>query len=360
MIYYDEEGQFHKLHVPFTLGQEPLTLNSKGEIKNIFTVNNKSFHPALLGLKSLSKFLAQHIYKETNENATINPSVIEQALILSAHADKDTNKIIQPHIERMFAIDIIEQLINQKPSEFLLGFFNAVKFTTEAGKTHPQQNEIRALIAANVIPAFEKLPDNQVRTTAFIDFVQHISKITTNHNAYMSWSGDHRLVQVALDHARSLDNLRIIIEKMDVNIPLEKKEPAQPIDPRIFLTLSTMPAVLLAGAISYISEAQTHAIISLDASRRVIRTSQLLRDSSRVLTTKHITYLDNFEKETLKQFKKLPRLGTAQGKAAGEKIIKHTIKQISASEDGYTAIEDIEDNTDPVSDLTEEDLTPKS
>ncbi len=360
IFYYDQSGGYHKLKVPFSLGQEPLSLDHNGNITSIYKIYDKEFHPSLLGVKSFSKFLALHIYENTQGNATINPDIIEESLILSAYADEDTNEIIQPNIERMLAIDIIGELINQKPNEFLLGLFNAVEFTDEKGKTHPQQNKIRALIAANVIPAFETLPNDQTRSTTFIHLIQNISKITTHHKAFMGWRRDHRLIQVALDNARSLDQLNILVEEMDssISIPPKEEKPVQPIEPRIFLTMSTMPAVLLAGAISYITESETHSAFSLDESRRVIRTSQLLRNFSKIFTEKHILYLDDFEASIIKELKKLPRLGKSKGKAAGEKVIERTVKQITASDDDYTSV-DTSEHESFDNHSSEENLTPR-
>lgn len=260
--YVSQTGNLLKSSLTWPLSQASLVFDENGEIiHSPNELKGKFFHPALLSLKDFAALASAQIFDLTGKSATIDPKIIHQAMLLAPKADKDTEWIIGPYINRMEAVGTVSHLLTAFPGEFALGLARIVNIVDQNGNPHPQATKIATGIIANIM-GFSDAPHPHGSPLTYVGLVSSLNQTLHDGGSYLQWAGNARIVDLAVNKTRKMPELYELVKKMGItDAESLAQEYRQVMSAGEFFGLALTPQVLSLSAVAILRTEQSQARI---------------------------------------------------------------------------------------------------
>jgi hypothetical protein len=217
ITYVSKTGYLLESSLFFPLGQTAIQFDENGAlIEDPNQINGLYFHPALRSLLDSCNLWSAKIFEATGHAATIDPKLIHQAALMAPKADKDTEAIIGPYIDRGRYVGIASRLLTQYPGELALGLCRVVNIVDKDGNPHPQATDISTGIMANIL-GFKDAPHPHGSTLTYIGLVSSLNQTLQDYDAYLEWAGNAKVVTMAVNRAGKMSELYALVEKLGIS-----------------------------------------------------------------------------------------------------------------------------------------------
>ena len=307
----------------FPLGQTSLQFGEDGRLQtSAYEINGVYFHPALLSLTDFARLMSARLAELSGRTVTIAPETAVKALIIASSADEDTREIIGQYINRMQAIGNVSTLLNRAPSELAQGLWQVINIVDRGGNPHDQADDLHAAVIGTLL-GFEDVHSglNFGRPTTYVGFVNWLYRLFKETDAYVEFSGNPKVISVAVENAYDWPDLMELVKKMGVDNPEALRGNPNPKVMNIaeFLSFYLTPEVITTSTLALMDLHSTNARAILAQAKMMLHRTTTIDG----VITETLELDRQYWKATLDHFleeaKKIDP--TAKGRATAQAVI---------------------------------------
>ncbi len=346
--YLSKTDRLMETSLRFPLGQSSIQFDENGVLKeDPNEMNGLFFHPAIRSLQDFSHLISAQILQATGKAATIDPKIIYQAMLMAPKADKDTEGIIGPYIDRMRFIGAVSRLLNAYPGEFALGLCRIVNIVDRDGNPHPERTKLSTGIMANIL-GFKNAPHPYGSSLTYVGFVSSLNQTLNDipdNPAFLEWAGNAKVVNMAVNRAREMKELYELVKKLGISDASQVAgEYRKTMSAAEFFGLALTPQVIGLSALTLLRIEHSQANVIKNEFLRIMHVLDALDEVVVTDTAKNQDYWESMLSEFLDKAKRIN--ATQTGKNAARDVIKVIEKKYKAAKDNVIEIAARPSNTE--------------
>ncbi|MFH0943331.1 MAG: hypothetical protein V1810_04110 [Candidatus Beckwithbacteria bacterium] len=323
--YVSQTSALMETSLSYPLGQTSIKFDENGALReDPNQINEQVFHPALRSLKDFAELVSAKIFQATGKAATIDPKIIYQAMLMAPKADKDTEGIIGPYIDRMRYVGAVSRLLTSYPGEFALGLARIINIVDKDGNPHPQAAAISTGIMANIL-GFEDAPHPYGSPLTYIGLVsslnQTLNDVDPDNPAYIEWAGNAKIINMAVNRTTKMPELYALVKKLGIsNAEQVAGEYRKTMTAAEFFGLALTPQVIGLSALTLLRMEHSQANIIKHEFLRIMHVLDTVDEVALTATQMHQDYWDKMLTDFLAKARKYNF--SKESQAAAQEILK--------------------------------------
>lgn len=326
LYWVSPDGVTQSRDVVFPLGIMPLRIGPRGPVSEYY-INIREgeeskrmyFHPALYGTRDLAGIISGVLRKRTRGLATISPASIIYAMNNARNAGERMNWALEPHFQRMEAIEGVEKVLGIDPGCVLDILPSVVRIVDIDGQVHPDYAQIYAEIAQEVLGGPEASGRNLPTTWGQLIF--SIDKVCNAHGAMVLWEGNRLVVDTIIEHGGTLHEINNLYDQIIGDAAAELPRLQKPAPAATLLATSEAASCFLEKIAATLAVRDVHAKLAREAAKRQKKTAEVVVDIAKETTAAHKAYLEQLKAEYLKRLRGLEREGQRVGRGVGQGVL---------------------------------------